>query len=129
MRPIRPTKRPSGCRPPPFTINSIASKPAVAAALVRDSAELAEPVVKALRASHPRWVPGYTIKVLDGNHLSSTEHRLQELRGTWAAPLPGQALVVLDQQRMLITDVILNEDGHAQERRMIPEVLAPRRGG
>jgi hypothetical protein len=95
----------------------------VSAALVRDSAELAEPVVKALGASHPRWVPGYQIKVLDGNHLSATEHRLQDLRGTWSAPLPGQALVVLDQQRMLITHVILNEDGHAQERSMIPEVL------
>ena len=95
----------------------------VSAALVRDSAALAEPVVKALRASHPRWLPGYQIKVLDGNHLSSTEHRLKELRGTWAAPLPGQALVVLDQQRMLITDVLLSEDGHAQERRLIAEVL------
>jgi len=95
----------------------------VSAALVRDSAALAEPVVKALRASHPRWVPGYRIKVLDGNHLATTEHRLKELRGTWAAPLPGQALVVLDQQRMLITDVFLNEDGHAQERRLIAEVL------
>jgi IS4 transposase len=61
--------------------------------------------------------------LLDGNHLSSTEHRLKDLRGTWSAPLPGQALVVLDQQRMLITHVILNEDGHAQERSMIPEVL------
>jgi len=95
----------------------------VSAALVRDSADLAEPVVKALEASHPRWVPGYQIKVLDGNHLSATEHRLKDLRGTWAAPLPGQALVVLDQQRMLITDVILNEDGHAQERSLIPAVL------
>ena len=95
----------------------------VSAALVRDSAALAEPVVKALRASHPRWLPGYQIKVLDGNHLATTEHRLKELRGTWAAPLPGQALVVLDQQRMLITDVFLNEDGHAQERRLITEVL------
>ena len=95
----------------------------VSAALVRDAAELAEPVIKALGASHPRWVPGYQIKVLDGNHLSSTEHRLKDLRGTWSAPLPGQALVVLDQQRMLITHVILNEDGHAQERSMIPEVL------
>jgi hypothetical protein len=94
-----------------------------AAALVRDSAELAEPVVKALRASHPRWLPGYQIKVLDGNHLSSTEHRVKELRGTWAAPLPGQALVVLDQQRMLITDVVLSEDGHAQERRLLTQVL------
>jgi IS4 transposase len=96
---------------------------AVAAELVRDSARLADPVIKALRASHPRWLPGYTIKVLDGNHLSSTEHRLKELRGTWAAPLPGQALVVLDQRRMLITDVFLNEDGHAQERSLIHAVL------
>jgi IS4 transposase len=95
----------------------------VSAALVRDSAKLAEPVVKALGASHPRWIPGYQIKVLDGNHLSSTEHRLQDLRGTWAAPLPGPALVVLDQQRLLITDAILSEDGHAQERSLIPEVL------
>ena len=95
----------------------------VAAALVRDSATLAEPVVKALRASHPRWLPGYQIKVLDGTHLATTEHRLKELRTTWAAPLPGQTLVVLDQQRMLITDVFLNEDGHAQERRLIAEVL------
>jgi Transposase DDE domain len=45
------------------------------------------------------------------------------LRDTWAAPLPGQALVVLDQQRMLITDVFLSEDGHAQERRLIAAVL------
>jgi Transposase DDE domain len=97
--------------------------PGVSAALVRDSAALAEPVIKALRASHPRWLPGYQIKVLDGNHLASTEHRLKELRDTWAAPLPGQALVVLDQQRMLITDVFLQEDGHAQERRLIAEVL------
>jgi len=95
----------------------------VSAALVRDSAALAEPVVKALRASHPRWLPGYQIKVLDGNHLSSTEHRLKALRSTWAAPLPGQALVVLDQQRMLITDGVLHEDGHAQERRLIAQVL------
>ena len=97
--------------------------PGVAAALVRDSAELAEPVVKALQASHPRWLSGYQIKVLDGNHLSSTDHRLKALRGTWAAPLPGQALVVLDQQRMLITDVFLSEDGHAQERSLIAQVL------
>jgi hypothetical protein len=95
----------------------------VSAALVRDSAALAEPVIKALRARHPRWVPGYQIQVLDGNHLASTEHRLKELRHIRAAPLPGQALVVLDQQRRLITDVFLHEDGHAQERRLIAEVL------
>jgi len=101
----------------------------VAAALVRDSARLAEPVIQALHASHPRWVPGYTVKVLDGNHLAATEHRLKALRGTAAAPLPGQALVVLDQQRMLITDVLPMEDGHAQERRLIDQVLSRVREG
>jgi hypothetical protein len=77
-------------------------EPGVSAALVRDSAELVEPVVKALRASHPRWLPGYQSKVLDGHHLSSTARRLKAWRSTWAAPLPGHALVVLDQQRRLI---------------------------
>jgi hypothetical protein len=95
----------------------------VAAAWVRDSATLAEPVVKALRASHPRWLPGSQSKVLDGHHLSSTAHRLKAWRGTWAAPFPGQALVGLDQQRMLLTDVFLSEDGHAQERRLLAQVL------
>ena len=97
---------------------------AVAAALVRDAARLAAPVVQALHASHPRWLPGSVTKGLDGNHVASTAHRLQELRGTWAAPLPGQALVVLDQHPMVITDVIPTEDGHAQERRVIDQVLS-----
>lgn len=61
--------------------------------------------------------------MLDGHHVSATEHRLKALRGTWAAPFPGQALVVLDQQRLVIPDVVLHEDGHAQERRLIPAVL------
>jgi hypothetical protein len=98
-------------------------EPEVSAALVHDSAALAEPAVKALRASHPRWIPGYQIQVLDGNHRSATEHRLKALRGPWAAPLPGQALVVLEQQRRLMTDVMLHEDGHAQERSMIAQGL------
>jgi hypothetical protein len=50
--------------------------PGVSAALVRDSATVAEPVIKALRASHPRWVPGSQITVRDGNHVSATAPRL-----------------------------------------------------
>ena len=30
---------------------------------------------------------------------------------TWAAPLLSHALVVLDQQRLLLTDVVLHEGG------------------
>ena len=68
-------------------------------------------------------MPGYRAKILDGNHLAASERRLEALRHTWAAPLPGQILVVLDQQRMLATEVVLCEDGHAQERSLLGQVL------
>src|SRR5262249_33437525 len=48
---------------------------------------------------------------------------IHELRTTWAAPLPGKVLVVLDQERMLAEEVFLTEDGHAQERSLLEEVL------
>jgi len=94
----------------------------VSAALVRDSARRVAPVIGALRASLPPLLPGYRVKFLDGNHLAATEHRLGELRLTWAAPLPGMALVVLDQEHLTVTDVLLTEDGHAQERALLDEV-------
>ena len=94
----------------------------VSAALVRDSARRVAPVIAALRASLPPLLPGYRVKFLDGNHLAATEHRLGELRLTWAAPLPGMALVVLDQEHLTVTDVLLTEDGHAQERALLDEV-------
>ena len=77
---------------------------------MRDSAALAEPVVKALRASHPRWLPGYQMKGLDGQHVSSTAHATA-WRGTLGGPWPGQALVVWDQPRRLSTEVLLHEEG------------------
>jgi len=95
---------------------------AVSAALVEDSAQRVAPVIAKLRASLPPLVPGYRVRFLDGNHLAATEHRLQELRLTWAAPLPGIALAVLDQERMTVTDVLLTEDGHAQERSLLDDV-------
>jgi hypothetical protein len=45
------------------------------------------------------------------------------LRNTWAAPLPGKVLVVLDPMRMLADDAFLTEDGHAQERSLLDEVI------
>jgi len=47
------------------------------AALVRDAAALAEPVVKALQASPPRGLPGYQSKGLDGHHFAATPHRIE----------------------------------------------------
>lgn len=95
----------------------------VSRALVRRTAERLKPVVRAMRLPVQPIFPGYVTKILDGNHLPSTEHRLEVLRKTRSGPLPGQGLCVLEPDSMLIVDVILCEDGHAQERRLLDEVL------
>src|SRR4051794_35450088 len=99
-------------------------EPEIAAALVRHTADALGPVITAMGGDLPSWLPGYRIRIVDGNHLASTEHRLKELRTTGAGALPGQALVVLDPQVMLVTEVIPCEDGHAQERSLLDRLLA-----
>jgi len=95
----------------------------VSAALVQAVAARLAPVIDAMKGGRADWLPGYRVRILDGNHLPGSEHRLKELRTTRAGALPGQALVVLDPQRMLATDVIPCEDGHAQERSLLGQVL------
>jgi IS4 transposase len=98
-------------------------EPHVIRELVRDtSARLAE-IVDHTEGRFSPWLPGYRVKILDGNHLPRSERRLKELRGLNAAPLPGQSLVMLDAQRMLAIDVFPCEDGHAQERSLFSAVL------
>jgi IS4 transposase len=98
-------------------------EPSVAAALVRHTTHQLEPVLRQLGGTLPDLVPGYHTRILDGNHLAATEHRLAETRGESAAPLPGQALVVLDPALMLLVDVFPCEDGHTQERALLGDVL------
>lgn len=99
------------------------TEPEVTRALVRESAERLRPVVKALKAARPPLLPGWRVLILDGNHLAGTQHRLKETRVLNSAPLPGQALVVLDPEYMLMVDIFPCEDGHAQERSLLPKVL------
>jgi Transposase DDE domain len=94
----------------------------VSAALVADSATQVAPELEALGGRLPPWLPGYRVRVLDGNHLSKTERRLKELRHTWAAALPGKVLAVYDQELDLVTQVFLTPDGHAQERSLLDDV-------
>jgi IS4 transposase len=96
----------------------------LSAALVEDAAKQAEAVINALGARRKPWLGGYRARILDGNHLSATEHRLEELRTTWAAPLPGKVLAILEPETGLSTEVFLTPDGHAQERSLLDEVLA-----
>jgi IS4 transposase len=105
------------------------TEPGLSAELVRHTARTLGPVITAMGGGRTAWLPGYSIKVLDGNHLAGTEHRLKELRSVGAGALPGHALVVLDPQAMLVTDVFPCEDGHAQERSLLDQVLETIRSG
>ena len=95
----------------------------ISAAMVGTTAERLETVVTTMGGALPPLLPGYRIKILDGNHLAATEHRIKELRTIRAGALPGQALVVLDPSLMLVTDVVLCEGGHAQERSLLGQIL------
>ena len=99
------------------------TEPALSAALVHSTAARLAPVIDAMNGARADWLPGYRVRILDGNHLPGTEHRLKELRTIRAGALPGHALVVLDPRLMLATDVVLCEDGHAQERSLLDRVL------
>lgn len=98
-------------------------EPRISAALVEDSVARFAPVIMKLRATLPPLLRGYRTKILDGNHFSATEHRIEELRTIGDAPLPGKALVVLNPQLKLATHVFPCEDGHAQERSLLDQVL------
>jgi hypothetical protein len=55
--------------------------------------------------------------------LGATEHRLDVLRNKGAGALPGKSLVILEPALGLATDLFLCEDGHAQERSLLPSLL------
>ena len=93
-------------------------------ALVAYSAERLRPVIEALGMPGSPWLPGYRIKVLDGNHIAATDRRLEVLRDCAAGPLPGQSLVVLEPETGLVAQMVGCEDGHAQERSLVGPVLA-----
>jgi hypothetical protein len=95
----------------------------VSAQMVSYTAGRLLPVQRLTHGMHTPWLPGYTVRILDGNHLAATEHRLKETRHEAAAPLPGQALVLYEPEADLVTDVLLEEDGHAQERSLLDDVL------
>src|SRR5947209_6219606 len=53
---------------------------AVSAALVHAVAARLTPVIDAMGGGRADWLPGYRVRILDGNHLPGSEHRLKELR-------------------------------------------------
>jgi hypothetical protein len=99
------------------------------AELVRYSATALAPIVEQVGGAREPWLAGYQVKIIDGNCLEATEHRLKPLRELGAGALPGKSLVVFDPVLGLVTEVFPCEDGHAQERALLGEVLPTIKAG
>lgn len=95
----------------------------IAAGLVEYAGRELGASLRQMPAAPASLLPGYRVRVLDGNHWAGTEHRLGELRRYRAAALPGHALVFYEPQWDVVTEVMPCEDAYAQERALLPEVL------
>ena len=93
------------------------------AELVRYAAGEAVPLIELLGGARAPQLAGLRIKLLDGNCIAASEHRIGELRSLAAGALPGKSLVVLDPALRIPIDVFPCEDGHAQERSLLGQVL------
>lgn len=105
------------------------TEPSLARALVAGSAQRLESLAKEVRGKAAPLCPGYRIRVLDGNHLPASEKRLAPLRSFRGAALPGHSLVVYDPDAGIVIDLVPCEDAHAQERTLMPALLAAAQPG
>jgi len=97
--------------------------PHLSEAIVRFCAEKLRPVLEQLPRRDEPVLPGYRTRILDGNVLTGTDHRLGALRQWLNACLPGKSLVVLEPDLGLISDLVLCEDAYTQERALLGHVL------
>jgi hypothetical protein len=105
-------------------INPLASE-----AVVRFSAQKLGDLLRLLPEATAEPLPGFRLRVLDGNVLTGTDHRIKPLRKWLNACLPGKSLVVYEPSRRLVTDLILCEDAYTQERALLKDILPHVRAG
>src|SRR5437870_6003754 len=98
-------------------------QPAVGEAVVRHGAERCRRLLTLLPQARVEPRPGYRMRVVDGNVLAGSEHRLTPLRRWLNACLPGKSLVVYEPGIGLVTDVVLCEDAYTQERALLTQIL------
>ena len=97
--------------------------PDLSEAIVRSCAEKLRPILRKLPRAEGPILPGYRTRILDGNVLTGTDHRLGALRRWLNACLPGKSLVILEPDLGLISDLVLCEDAYTQERALLEYIL------
>jgi IS4 transposase len=98
------------------------TEPAILRALVTGSAQRLAPVVQSMGCS--AVLPGWTLRIVDGNHLPGSDKRLAVLRDHAGAALPGHSLVVYDPDTGLVCDMVACEDAYESERIGVLPLLA-----
>jgi hypothetical protein len=93
------------------------------AELVRYAPGAVTPIIEGLKGTRRSPLGGYPVKLLDGNCIKASEHRIAELRSLSAGAPLGKSLVVYDPVSGIPVDVFPCEDGHAQERSLPNQVL------
>jgi hypothetical protein len=96
----------------------------ISEALVRETGEAAQGIIHALPHPPDDAIAGLHVRTLDGNFLAGTDHRLDGLRLSGAAALPGMSLVVRDGRTGVLTNLVACEDAYTSERSLFPEILA-----
>ncbi|MNV35174.1 Transposase DDE domain protein [compost metagenome] len=90
------------------------TEPALLRALVTGSAQRLTPTIEEL--GYSAMLPGWQLRIVDGNHLPSSEKRLGPLRRERGAARPGFSVVVYDPDLDQVVDLQPCEDAYASER-------------
>ncbi len=99
------------------------TEPHLVRALVTGSAARLRDVLVPMIEGRASRVPGYRLRIVDGNHLPASEKRIKPLRGFSGAALPGHSLVVYDPDLGMVVDLEPCEDAYAQERAVMSSLL------
>jgi IS4 transposase len=98
------------------------TEPELLRALVTGSAERLVPTLKEVGCS--AILPGWQLRIFDGNHLPSTDKRLGALRCERGAARLGFSVVVYDPDLDQIVDLLPCEDAYTSERATVLPLLA-----
>jgi IS4 transposase len=121
------------CKDLPVSVQALYDKirrtsPHLVRALVQQSAVRLSEVLTPMMKDKAPTVPGYRLRIVDGNHLPASEKRLKPLRGFRGAALPGHS-VVYDPDLDMVLDLVPCEDAHAQERSLMEQAQSQAQPG
>jgi hypothetical protein len=113
----------------PVTLKSVYEKlknvePALCEALVQQTAQRCGSVLDQWpQARRPDAIAGLRLRIVDGNFLAGTDHRLLPLRGNGAAALPGMSVCLRDDRTGLLVRLLCREDAYTNERALRDDIL------